>query len=140
MTILGVVNSKPIANNATVTTLKVSLDNPIFDELKNNDRFKIFVENNYRPAIDPNFCSLELLDLIQNSDLVRIKGVSFFETIQNLQVDTYYAFVVYSHDSQICTGLEKGDGVFVKVPKGESAYIYLEKTLKEQYKNFISQF
>lgn len=135
--ITGVINKLIIANNANVVTLKQCLRHPLFADLENNQRFSHFQEVNYRSAIDPLFCSAALLELIRSSNLTVIKGVSFFETIQGLPVDTFYEFVVHSHDSQICTGLEKGAGVFVKIAKGKSGYRYMEKTLNDLYPAFI---
>jgi len=128
-----VVNLNVIANNANVETIKRCMSHPLLENMKNNNRLDLLEETNYRSAIDPLFCSDRLMELITSSDLVLIKGVSFFETIQGLPVDTYYSFVVHSHDSQICTGLLKGDGVLVKVSKGKSAYQYRVKTLKDLY-------
>jgi len=53
--------------------------------------------------------------------------------MQRLPVDSYYALVVYSKDSQICTGLRKGSGVFARIPKHEVGYVYHKRTLWDSY-------
>jgi hypothetical protein len=129
--VTGVTTTQIVANNANKRTLECCLQDFAFRQLQTSPRFEVFQEKNYRSAIDPSFCSQALLDLLETADLALIKGVSFFETIQRLPVDVYYAFVVHSTDSQTCTGLEKGDGVFARIPKGQMGFYYLEKTLSD---------
>lgn len=129
--ITGVINNPIVANNASQKTVSRCLEAPFGVQILQTGRFHFFYEDNFRSAPDPNYCSSALLELIQNADVVYIKGVSFFETIQNLPTPTYYGFVVHSEDSQICTGLQKGEAVLVRIPSGESGYTYHQQTLKE---------
>jgi hypothetical protein len=40
---------------------------------------------------------------------------------------------VHSRDSETCTGLRRGDGVFVRVPKGKVAFEYGRANLVSLY-------
>ena len=133
LAVIGVVSTEVVANNATDVTLIGCLDEPAFSGLKSEGRFRVFKERNLRSAIDPSFCSVELFDTIVSADVCFIKGVSFFETIQGLNTTSYYAFVVHSRDSETCTGLRRGDGVFVRVPKGKVAFEYGSANLVSLY-------
>ncbi len=131
--VTGVVSTQVVANNSSKYTLERCLNYPNFHQLKHCNRFVTFQEDNFRSAIDPGYCSGELLDLLQSADWAFIKGVSFFETIQKLPVDAYYAFAVYSHDSQTCTDYEKGSGIFVRIPRQRVGYRYQKQTLRQIY-------
>jgi len=87
----------------------------------------------FRSSIDPNYCSETLLETIRKSDFAFIKGVAGFETIQGLSVDTYYAFVVHSKDSQDITGYKKGSSVFVRIPPDKAGYHYQVRLLRNMY-------
>lgn len=136
--ITAVVNTQIVANNANEETLARCLGHPQFSDLSGHPRFKIFGEDNPRSAIDLAYCSQQLIDRLETADRVYVKGVSFFETIQGLPVDTYYGFVVHSEDSQLCTGLSRGSGVLARVPAGESGYEYGRRTLLESRRIFAS--
>ncbi len=131
--VTGVISNQVMYNNANWSTLSVVLQEPIFQELATSRRFKLLREDNFRSSIDPNYCSETLLDTICASDFVFIKGVAGFETIQKLPVDTYYAFVVYSDDSQNITGFKKDSGVFVRIPAGKAGYHYQIRQLRDIY-------
>jgi uncharacterized protein with ATP-grasp and redox domains len=131
--ITGVVSSQVVFNNASVHTVKKCLEFPIFHTLKESTRFDLFEEDNPRPAIDPLFCSDKLKNRMKSANLAFIKGVAAFETMQNLPIDAYYAFVVHSADSQVCTGLKVDSGVFVRIPSGRYGYRYEKQTLREIY-------
>jgi formylglycine-generating enzyme required for sulfatase activity len=131
--ITGVICNQVMHNNANWRTLSAVLQAPIFSELAASPRFLPQREDNFRPSIDPNYCSEALLQKIRAADFVLIKGVAGFETIQGLPVDTYYAFVVHSADSQITTGLRQGCGVFVRIPRGQAGYRYQTRPLREVY-------
>lgn len=140
LTVIGVVSTEVVANNANSATLDACLADPLFDGLRTDSRFEVFEERNIRSAIDPSFCSRHLLDVISKADVVYVKGVSFFETIQRLDAPSYYGFVVHSIDSQRCTGLEKGDGVFVRIPRQEAGFDYGTRSLRELYPGLRASF
>ncbi len=131
--VTGVVSSQVVFNNSNVQTINKCLESRIFLKIKESQRFELFVEDSPRPALDPLFCSKELTELMKAADLAFLKGVALFEIMQNLPVDAYYAFVVHSLDSQICTGLKAGSGVFVRIPRGRYGYRYQKQSLKEIY-------
>lgn len=131
--VTSVISNQVMYNNANWSTLSLVLREPIFQELATSPRFTLLREDNFRSSIDPNYCSETLLDTIRSSDFVFIKGVAGFEIMQELPVDTYYAFVVYSEDSQKITGCKKGSGVFVRIPAGKAGYHYETQTLQEMY-------
>jgi uncharacterized protein with ATP-grasp and redox domains len=131
--VTGVASVEVVANNTNVETLKACLEHPTFRPLLRGGRFEIFAEHNIRSAIDPSFCSRGLIDLLESADIVYIKGVALFETMQKLPVPAYYAMVVHSKDSQICTGLKKGSGILVRLPPGTAGYVYHRKTLWDVY-------
>jgi formylglycine-generating enzyme required for sulfatase activity len=139
--VTGVAGKQVVANDANLKTLERCLEHEkLYDLLKlqHNSRFTILAENKYSSSIDLNFCTEELLNLIGHADVVLIKGVNSFECMQRLPVVAYYSFVVYSRDSQICTGLSKNSGVFVRVPQNTLAYEYenAERTLRKKYPAF----
>ncbi|MSP12238.1 MAG: NACHT domain-containing protein [Chloroflexi bacterium] len=131
--VTGVVSSRVVANNANESTLKKCLEYPIFHDLSHSTRFSLFLEESSRSAIEPLFCSNKLQEVLRSADIAFIKGIAQFETMQKLPLTSYYAFVVHSADSQICTGLKKGSGVFVRLPKGKEAFHYLQETLRDIY-------
>jgi len=138
--VLGVVSTEIVSNNANRQTVSACLTNPIFSDLRLCHRFRLFDEKNIRSAIDPSFCSQELLDAIRRADIIFIKGVSFFEAIQELETTCYYGFVVHSLDSQRCTGLQKGNGVFVRVPTGQAGFAYGKSSLKDRYPDLRQEY
>lgn len=91
------------------------------------------VEANRRSAIDPLFASQQLQELLQSVDVIFVKGVAQFEVMQPLPQEAYFAFVVHSKDSQLCTGLRKGSGVFVRISQGKVAFKYDSTTLMDLY-------
>jgi hypothetical protein len=131
--ITGVVSSQVVFNNSSIHTIRKCLGFRTFERIGESKRFELFVENNSRPALDPLFCSPDLQDLMRTADLAFIKGVALFETMQNLPLDAYFAFVVHSMDSQICTGLKPGNGVLVRIPRGQYGYLYQKQNLREIY-------
>ena len=136
--VLGVICTEVIANNANKYTLTKCLQHPRLIGLKLQVRFSTFEEYNLRSAIDLAYCSQTLLNIIQSANYAYIKGASFFESLQKLPINSYYGFVVHSHDSEICTGLPKGNGVFVRIPQGKMGYHYLKYTLRELYPTFTN--
>jgi len=140
LAVVGVVSTEVVANNANRATLAACLADPLFDGLRADPRFEVFEERNIRSAIDPSFCSRQLLDMISKADAAYIKGVSYFETIQRLEVPAYYGFVVHSLDSQRCTGLGKGDGVFVRIPGHEAGFDYGKQALRDLYPGLRASF
>ncbi|HEX3149511.1 MAG TPA: hypothetical protein VHR66_15660 [Gemmataceae bacterium] len=140
LTVTGVVSTEVVANNSNSATLATCLEDPLLGSLRNDPRFEVFEERNIRSAIDPAFCSRELLGVMSNADVLFIKGVSFFETIQRLDAPSYYGFVVHSLDSQRCTGLRKGEGVFVRIPRHKAAFDYGNKALRELYPGLRASF
>lgn len=130
LSISFVVNDLIVANNANILTLDYCLSQIRFEHLTNNIRFKIFIERNNRSSIDLDYCSTKLLQLINNADVIYVKGVGGFETMQQLPVYTFYGFVVYSKNSQICTGLEKGEAVFVMMPPNSKAFDFKKSSLR----------
>ena len=133
--VVGVVSTEVVANNANIQTISRCLKHRLLDRLTNHSRFKILPEPNVRSAIDPAFCSSELLDLFRSAAAAFIKGVSYFATIQRLEIPAFYAFVVHGQDSEKCTGLKEGDGVFARIPPGESGFEYGKASLSELQKN-----
>lgn len=131
--ITSVVNNQVMYNNVNWDTLSQVLQAPVFQKVANSPRFMVLRENNFRPSFDLNSCSDTLLDTLGLSDLVFVKGVAGFEAMQELPVNTYYAFVVYSYHSQKVTGYEKGSGIFVRVPAGQVGYRYEKQTLRDIY-------
>ena len=131
--VTGVISNQVMYNNANWVTLSTVLQEPIFQELAASSRFTLLREDNFRSSIDLNYCSETLMDAIRSSDFVFIKGVAGFETLQQLPVNTYYAFVVYSEDSQKTSGCKKGAGVFVRIPAGKAGYHYETTTLRDIY-------
>lgn len=131
--VTGVTSRHIVENNANTITMQECLRSPLLAGLDGDSRFRIFVEDNVRSAIDPSYCSRDLLDLMNKADLLFIKGASFFETVQAMEVPSYYAFVVHSHESQLSTGFDKGAGVFVRTPKGTAAFDYGKTCLRDLY-------
>lgn len=136
--ITAVVNKNVIYNNACMATVRALIDDeesPLheLDTFLKQKRFVLFEESCYRTSIDPKYCSKELLALLTGADLAFIKGSTGFETMQNLPVDTYYAFVSWGADSRQYTNVEELKGLFVRVPKGRAGYEYPGTTLKELY-------
>ncbi len=131
--VTGVISNQVVYNNANWSTLSFVLRESIFQELTTSPRFTLLREDNFRSSIDLNYCSETLLDTIRSSDFVFIKGAEGFETLQELPVDTYYAFVVYSDHSQKVTGCKKGSGIFVRIPAGQAGYHYETQTLRDIY-------
>lgn len=128
-----IVNDLIVSNNANFITLNFCLLNDRLIKLKNNKRFKITLETNFRSSIDLIYSSSNLKKQLKQADIVLIKGVGGFETIQNLPIPSYYSFVVYSNNSQLCTGLPKGEGLFVKVDPNRYAYKFKRQTLFGNY-------
>ena len=125
-----VANTEIVDNNANVQTISWSLQHSSLKFLRSSKRFKLLVEPNKRSSLDLNYCSNQFYTELHSTDLIYIKGVGAFETMQNLPTTTYYAFVVYSKSSQKCTGLNKGQGVFVRIPKNTYAYRVLPRRNK----------
>jgi hypothetical protein len=75
-------------------------------------------------------------DLVNSSDVVFIKGANFFETLQIVEKETFFAFVVYGPVSRACTGLSDFDAVWAHVPRGRIGYQFSKngratRTLRE---------
>jgi hypothetical protein len=133
--VTGIIGTEIMSGNANPRTLDRCLQVAAFQELRTCSRFELMPEDNLRSAIDLNYCSKALLERISQSDLALVKGVSAFEVLQGLAVDAYYGFAV-STDAQRYTGYQRGDGIFVRVPKGHVGYDYANgKTLRELYQS-----
>lgn len=124
-----VVSTRVVSNNASAANVAECLSWPLFADLQRNRAFRVIEEDNRRSAIDLSYCSRPLLDAVTRSDICFIKGVSFFETLQEVPTTAYYAFVVHSLDSQTCTGLRDGESVFARIPKGRAGFRYGSATL-----------
>ena len=124
-----VINPNIVTNNTSMATMERCFEHPLLAPLVTHTRFEVFKENHYRSAIDPSYCSDALIEKMESADCLYIKGASYFETIQGIGTDTYYAFVVHSKDSILCTGLPKGRGVFAYSSANMIGYHYLKETL-----------
>ena len=135
LAVTGIVNANVIENNSNHLTLDVCLRHeklkPLASQLTRNGRFRILAEYDPRFSIDVGFCTAPVHRVLETADIVLVKGVAAFTTMQQLNSPTYYSFVVHSAASITCTGLQKGAGVFIRVPPSARAYLYGEKTLSE---------
>ncbi len=134
LNVTGIVNSNVVANNSNMNTLNKCLLDEKLAHLRsysasNPKRFTLVEDKNLRSSIDLDACSEAVRQSLSGAGAVLVKGVAAFETLQRLPSPVYYSFVVYSDDSITCTGLEKGAGVFVRVPPRTMAYSYRQKTL-----------
>lgn len=138
MRVKFVTNSIPVANNANDLTLQYCLNHPRLAGLRKQARFRIFLEENLRSSLETQFFSRRLMTEVKGSDLALLKGVGLFETAQRLPLPAFYAFVVHSMDSEIITGLTKGNGVFVRIAPNSVAYQFRQQTLLEFRKHHPS--
>lgn len=138
--VTAVISTVAVGNNATIEALNHCLAQERFKQLRVEARFRVHHEANSRPALDPDCASREFLDLWVATDYIYLKGVAAFETIQQLPKPGFYAFIVYSSDSERCTGYKRGTGVFLSVTSGVQCFHYLDpivtlKTKLEQASN-----
>jgi hypothetical protein len=124
-----VTNTIPVGNNANAVTLQYCLNHPQLEELRRQNRFRLFLEENARSSLEPFLFSKKLSTRMARSDLAFLKGVGLFETAQRLPLPAFYGFVIHSKDSELITGLPKCSGVFVRIPENSVAYSFRKKTL-----------
>ncbi len=129
--VTGVINPLVVANNANTATLSRCLEDPAMTWLRSCPRLHLFPEENLRSSIDPCFCSDQLLSLLEKADFAVVKGTAAFETMQDLPVDTFYAFVVHGPDAATYSGFQRGEGILARVPRGIPGYRYGRSTLKD---------
>ena len=136
LSVTGVTSSRVVANNAHGGTVRQCMAHPKLRYVNDCARFQFHEEDNPRSSLDLDCCSPGLLEKINRASFVFIKGVAGFETLQKLPCPAVYGFVVYSNDSQECTGLNKNDGVFVRVPPRFECFTYgnKEETLITRYR------
>lgn len=127
--VVGITSSQIVANNSNSETVNQCLDHPKLQRLSDSRRFRLLHEDNLRSSLDLACCSPACLREFESATFILVKGVAAFETLQRLPRPAFYAFVVHSRDSQICTGLPKETGVFVAMPAGSLGYVYGQETL-----------
>ncbi|MBI4660463.1 MAG: SUMF1/EgtB/PvdO family nonheme iron enzyme [Verrucomicrobia bacterium] len=124
LTIIGLVSTEAVGNNATAETLDSCLSRPRFASLKHHERFNVHKEKNSRSCIDPVCASPEFQRLWNGEGCIYLKGVAAFETLQLLPNAGFYAFVVYSNDSVRCTAYERDTGILLAVPRNFECFRY----------------
>ena len=136
LTVTGVIGEQVVPNDANEETLRTCLDDQRFSDLDAQRRFSVYAIDKPGSSVDLRFCSPKLLKKIDEASSAYVKGVSSFETMQELSAPCYYGFVVHSLDSEICTGLSRNTGIFVRVPAHTIAYRYRRTTLQNNYLTF----
>ncbi|MBL3528789.1 MAG: hypothetical protein JMN27_14545 [gamma proteobacterium endosymbiont of Lamellibrachia anaximandri] len=121
------INKYPVSNNISLQTLDTLLTNPYFSDMKKHfstGRLKYhFVDQPFR-SFEQNYFFPITNKIIKSADLAYIKGVNFFETFQPINLDRFYCFTVSGMTSSMLTGCREGSGVFARVPKNKTGYIY----------------
>jgi hypothetical protein len=102
------------------------LDNEHFSELRRRLGSQLLIRHIFCPLISyqGNLLTGTAHNALHAADFVYIKGLNFFETCQIGSKDRYHAFVVLGPISQLYTGLQDYDGVFVHIPSGVMGYTH----------------
>lgn len=133
-----IVNRFPVSNNISLTVFQSLLEDEFFMPLKqfyHEGRVQILLEEQLFRSFEIDCLKPETKMAVNNSRLTYIKGVNFFETFQNSSIVRYHCFTVHGPTSILLTGCCGGNGVFVKLQPGQSAFKYHSfdnvETLKE---------
>jgi hypothetical protein len=102
------------------------LENEHFSELRRRGGSQLLIRHIFCPLISyqTNLLTGTAHNALRAADFVYVKGLNFFETCQIGNKDRYHAFVVLGPISQLYTGLQDYDGVFVHVPRGVMGYTH----------------
>jgi len=102
------------------------LENEHFSELRRRQGSQLLIRHIFCPLISyqSNLLPGAAHSALRAADFVYVKGLNFFETCQIRSKDTYHAFVVLGPISQLYTGLQDYDAVFVHVPSGVMGYTH----------------
>lgn len=122
-----VVNQFPISNNISTPAFNALLQDRYFKDLKKFIRDKralVIAERQVFRSFEPDLLSPESKTVLDAARLIYIKGANFFETFQYTGTLRYYCFTVHSFTSQLLTGCQKGNGIFLKVPVGRKGFYY----------------
>ncbi len=121
-----ILNTAQISINFSYDMFNKILKNKLFKELAKRSDKQVFLTKTLCPLISfqINFLTKNVLDAINKSDFVYVKGANFFETCQIIEKPVFYAFVVYGNVSRKYTGLNNFDAVFSFIPKSISGYVH----------------
>lgn len=121
------VNRYPVSTNFTRASLEEVLADPefsFFQDQRMSGRARIITESQLFPAFEEVYFSQPLRNAIDNSDVLYVKGVNFFEALQPAAQLRYYGFVVSGRMSHALSGCHEGRSVFARVPRGYPGYVY----------------
>lgn len=124
----AVINTARVSVNFSLDMLPAVLNSPVFSSLAARFGCQFRVVKIHCPllALQPNCLTKAVREAIQKADVVYVKGANYFETLQLVEKDVFYAFVVHGPISIKYTGLNEYDAVFAYVPAGKAGYIHGE--------------
>ncbi|HEX2971198.1 MAG TPA: hypothetical protein VHP11_02625 [Tepidisphaeraceae bacterium] len=118
------VNTAQISVNFSAQMLRLAWQAPILRSLASRLGSQLLITRTFCPLISfqSNYLPPAARRVLEDADMVYIKGANFFETCQIPEKPTVHAFVVYGPISRYYTGLQDLDGVFAFLPAGTAGY------------------
>jgi hypothetical protein len=127
MKIKFIVNSFPISNNISLGIFQTLLDDDFYSDIKQflrDGRVSLLIEEQVFRSFEIDYIKPETRAAIAGADFTYIKGANFFETFHITSCTRYHCFSVYGPTSIMLTGCAEGNGIFVKITPGQSAFTY----------------
>lgn len=120
------VNTAQISINFSIHMLDAVLASSCFKKLSSRLGKQFQVTKMFCPFISfqTNYIPLHARRVINESDVIYIKGANFFETCQIPEKPCFHAFVVFGPISRSYSGLNDYDAVFAYLPAGVTGYIH----------------
>jgi hypothetical protein len=120
------VNSLQVSINFSAQLMQQIWRASIFQELTTRRGSQVFLTEIEFPLISfqTNYLPQSAWRVIDDADVIYVKGANFFETCQIREKETFYAFVVFGQMSRRYSGLNDFDGVFAHVPAGSVGYLH----------------
>ncbi|HEV3038962.1 MAG TPA: hypothetical protein VHA33_14385 [Candidatus Angelobacter sp.] len=119
-------NRLQVSINFSSDMMATIIENEHFSELRRRQGSQLLIRHIFCPLISfqSNLLTRTAHNALRAADFVYVKGLNFFETCQIESKDRYHAFVVLGPISQLYTGLQDYDGVFVHIPSGVMGYTH----------------
>ena len=122
----AVINTARVSVNFSLDMMSPVLNAPEFSGLaaRLGGQFRLIPTYSPLLALQANCLTPSVLEAIERADAVYVKGANYFETLQLMDKDVFYAFVVHGPISAKYTGLKPYDAVFAYVPAGTTGYVH----------------
>lgn len=137
-----VLNETPISNNISLQVFLSLICDEYFANIRKFmaiGRIKIILENQPFRSFELKYLSSKFFTQLNHADLVYIKGVNFFETLQSINKERYYCFTVYGMTSSLLTGFDERTGILVNINEDQLGFTYNKSDEIKTLKNVIEQ-